>query len=163
MIAAISKFFGLHKLAILTILGLSLTVGALSLYIYIGNVKDDRDRYKRERNTAQAALETANATVKLCNDQQKTNAEVSRGYQKKITAIASSRDDLFIRLRECSATVCVTEGYATGGPDDGPTGNRISGAVGVTAGTIINEAASCDENTERLIGLQEWVRRQFTQ
>lgn len=161
MIAVISRFFGAHKLAVLAILGLSLTVGALSLYIYIGNVKDDRDRYKRERNEARTELATANETVRLCNEQQKTNAEVSRGYQNKISSIASSRDDLLTRLRECSATVCVSGGDPAGGPDGGPTGDRVSGAVGVTAGTIINEAAVCDENTERLIGLQEWVRRQF--
>ena len=49
MIGAISRFFGAHKLAVFAILGLSTIVAALSLYIYIGNIKDDRDRYKRER------------------------------------------------------------------------------------------------------------------
>jgi len=134
----------------------AIAVLALGIFLAWGrytDVVDDRDRYRAERDQVRA-------DYKLCKDDQKLTEEVANDYESKNADLVRARDDLLKRLRR-SADTCVPVALAACKCNAASAGNGFPEAVGVEAATIVDEAAACDENTNKLIVLQDFIKRTF--
>ena len=136
--------------AIARIVGPILLIAALVCgWFHLQNVKDDRDRYKRERNEARQQV------IDLDEENQQAY-EVADALEKETASIRSRNSDLMRRLRN-GATVCVSKGEATGSGNAAAGGSSLSSVVGIEAGTLVEKFTACDINTERLIAAQQYI------
>lgn len=106
--------------------------------------------YLRGMDSVQA--EWDKAQLRAAQNNLKINAEVSNDYQKKIADLRKRYDA--IRLRSAGG---VRIPHAPGRPDAASGANRLPWEVAGPAGDLMYQA---DVNTQRLISLQEWVKRQ---
>jgi hypothetical protein len=126
-------------------------VGLLTVlggYIYIQSIVHDNEVLKKE------SRQNLKAYV-ACAQNQKHITEKENEWQKKLASTNDRVLDLSKRLRD-NATVCVSP--SPGGTYAAASGNELPSQVGISARTIIEEAAACDRNTQQLITLQEFLR-----
>lgn len=119
-------------------------------YFHLANVKDDRDRYKRERNEARQQV------IDL-DEENQLAYEVADELEKETASVRAASNSLMRRLRD-NATVCVTKGETTGSGDAAAGGQVLSGVVGIQAVELVQKFTACDINTERLIAAQAYIR-----
>jgi hypothetical protein len=128
------------------ILGLSLTVGLLGLYIYIQSIKSDLAAATRDRDKFKTAYDAA-----ISN--QNKNFEVSNDYQIQLAAVNRKLADA-LRVRErarCVPTI------TAGRPDAGTAAGEFPRRDGLSTDYLRDFAARCERTRLQLIGLQSWA------
>lgn len=92
-----------------------------------------------------------------CNDQKKLTEEVSNDYQKKLSAATRKLAD----LKRMYSNAAVPVASKADGPDAATRGAKLSGANGIAAASLFELAGECEQERQKVIGLQNFINRVY--
>lgn len=105
-----------------------------------------------------AMTEQHNRLVDSCNEDKQMMKENDDALQKELTAYRAKSNAIAKRLRAANQT-CVLVATAAKQGNGSAAGKGLPGLVGLDAFEITSKFEACDENTGKLIAMQEWAKK----
>ena len=112
---------------------------------------------RTENNRLSHTLEVANNNYRICQTQKQNTEKTANEWENKASDIDTKYRAINRKLRGGGSCVPVFPSPSV--PDAGAGTTKPSGALGIQAGIIIDEARDCDIAIERLISLQKYLRQ----